>query len=55
VLVNADSCRTVGHSEGGLTAMVLENDAVYPGWAYGMGPPTGYIYSTEASVRAFSR
>jgi hypothetical protein len=46
----AGSYHAVGHGQGGLKGMVLENDAVFPGWFFGMAPPTGYIYSTVKSV-----
>lgn len=50
-VTGAGSYHAVGHGEGGLEGMVIENDAVYPGWFYGMQPPTGYVYSTIKRLR----
>jgi hypothetical protein len=51
-VTGAGSYHAVGHGQGGLKGMVIENDAVYPGWHFGMTPPTGYVYSTVKSVNA---
>jgi hypothetical protein len=44
----AGSYHGIGRGHGGLKGMVLEIDAVYPGWAFAPagGPPVGYVYST---------
>jgi hypothetical protein len=51
-VTGAGSYRAVGHGQGGLKGMVLENDVVYPGYAFAVnGVPTGYLYSTVRNVR----
>ena len=46
-VTGAGSYKAQGHGQGGLKGMVLENDVVYPGYAFAVnGVPTGYIYST---------
>jgi hypothetical protein len=46
-VTGAGSYKAEGHGQGGLKGMVLENDVVYPGYAFAVeGVPTGYIYST---------
>ncbi len=45
-VTGAGSYKAQGHGEGGLKGMVLDNDVVYPGYAFGAEPPTGYVYST---------
>jgi hypothetical protein len=48
----AGSYRAVGHGQGGLKGLVLENDVVFPGYAFAVnGVPTGYIYSTVSGGR----
>ena len=49
----AGSYHAVGRGQGGLKGLVLQNDAVYPGYAFAVdGVPTGYLYSTVKGVRA---
>lgn len=45
-VTGAGSYKAEGHGEGGLKGMVLQNEVVFPGYAFGAAPPTGYIYST---------
>jgi hypothetical protein len=49
-VTGAGSYEAKGHGQGGLKGMVLENDVVYPGYAFAVGGvPFGYIYSTVRS------
>jgi hypothetical protein len=46
-VTGAGSYRAEVRGRGGLKGMVLENDVVYPGYAFAVaGVPTGYVYST---------
>jgi hypothetical protein len=46
-VAGAGSYRAVGHGQGQLKGMILQNDVVYPGYAFPVnGTPGGYIYST---------
>jgi hypothetical protein len=50
-VTGAGSYKAVGHGQGGLAGLVLDNDVVYPGNAFAVnGVPTGYVYSTVKGV-----
>jgi hypothetical protein len=50
-VTGAGSYKAVGHGQGGLEGLVLENEVVYPGNAFAVnGVPTGYVYSTVKGV-----